>query len=104
MTDRGTSTISGWHDTTFGDLLTHRCERGHNDDPLLSVTATRGVVPQAEAGRRDISNADKSAYWRVFPGDIAYNSMRMWQGVSGRSEYFGIVSPAVHSMLADVRL
>jgi type I restriction enzyme, S subunit len=30
----------------------------------------------------------------VFPGDIAYNSMRMWQGVSGRSEYFGIVSPA----------
>ena len=27
-------------------------------------------------------------------GDIAYNSMRMWQGASGSSEYEGIVSPA----------
>jgi type I restriction enzyme S subunit len=83
-----------WRDVTFGELLTHRRERGQNDDRLLSVTAQRGVVPHAEAGRRDTSNADKSAYWRVYPGDIAYNSMRMWQGVSGRSRYFGIVSPA----------
>jgi type I restriction enzyme S subunit len=86
--------ITGWHDTTFGDLLSHRSERGKDTDPLLSVTASRGVVLHGEAGRRDISNADKSAYWRVYPGDIAYNSMRMWQGVSGRSAYFGIVSPA----------
>ncbi len=85
---------SGWRETTFGDVLTHRRERGHDDDPLLSVTADRGVILHAEAGRRDISNADKSAYWRVFPDDIAYNSMRMWQGVSGHSKYFGIVSPA----------
>ena len=27
-------------------------------------------------------------------GDIAYNSMRMWQGASGYSPYEGIVSPA----------
>ena len=84
----------GWRNTTFGDLLAQRCERGSNGDPLLSVTAARGVVLQTQAGRRDISNADKSAYWRVYPADIAYNSMRMWQGVSGRSDYFGIVSPA----------
>ena len=94
MRDHHENHANGWRDTTLGELLAHRRERGHDDDPLLSVTATRGVVLQAEAGRRDISNADKSAYWRVFPGDLAYNSMRMWQGVSGRSEYFGIVSPA----------
>jgi hypothetical protein len=93
MSDLGAPT-TGWRDTTFGELLAHRCERGHNDDPLLSVTADRGIVLHGEAGRRDISNPDKSAYWRVFPGDIAYNSMRMWQGVSGRSAYLGIVSPA----------
>lgn len=94
MSDVGKGESPGWRDVTFGDLLAHRRERGQNGDPLLSVTAARGVVLHAEAGRRDTSNDDKSAYWRVFPGDIAYNSMRMWQGVSGRSEYFGIVSPA----------
>lgn len=30
----------------------------------------------------------------VSPNDIAYNSMRMWQGAEGVSEYSGIVSPA----------
>jgi type I restriction enzyme S subunit len=94
MSDNSSVLLTGWRDVTFGELLAHRRERGHNDDPLLSVTGQRGVVPHVDAGRRDTSNADKSAYWRVYPGDIAYNSMRMWQGVSGRSDYFGIVSPA----------
>ena len=40
------------------------------------------------------SNEDKSKYKRVCIGDIAYNSMRMWQGASGYSPYEGIVSPA----------
>ncbi|MEG2014081.1 MAG: restriction endonuclease subunit S, partial [Anaerovoracaceae bacterium] len=31
---------------------------------------------------------------KVCIGDIAYNSMRMWQGASGYSPYEGIVSPA----------
>ncbi|MFV2022283.1 hypothetical protein, partial [Micromonospora sp. LOL_023] len=60
----------------------------------MSVLAEYGVVPQAESGRRDISNDDKSMYRRVYPGDIVYNTMRMWQGVSARSSLFGIVSPA----------
>lgn len=30
----------------------------------------------------------------VKKGDIAYNSMRMWQGASGYSPYTGILSPA----------
>lgn len=37
---------------------------------------------------------DKSKYKKVCIGDIAYNSMRMWQGASGYSPYEGIVSPA----------
>ena len=61
---------------------------------LLSVTATSGVVSQSQSGRRDTSAIDKSKYLMVEPGDVAYNTMRMWQGVSGYSEMQGIVSPA----------
>jgi type I restriction enzyme, S subunit len=85
---------SGWTTVRIGDILSHRKERARPTDPLLSVTSDRGVVPQAESGRRDISSTNKWAYWRVYPGDIVYNTMRMWQGVSARSYYFGIVSPA----------
>ncbi|HFK0431992.1 TPA: restriction endonuclease subunit S, partial [Listeria monocytogenes] len=35
-----------------------------------------------------------SNYKVVKKGDIAYNSMRMWQGASGYSSYDGILSPA----------
>ncbi|MFD5580485.1 restriction endonuclease subunit S [Streptomyces pseudogriseolus] len=63
-------------------------------DTLLSVTADRGVIRQSESGRRDSSSADKSLYWDVCPGDIVYNTMRMWQGVSGVALESGIVSPA----------
>lgn len=83
-----------WRLTTLGEVFKQRTERGTNRDPLLSVLAGRGVVPQTQSGRRDVSNDDKSMYRRVHPGDIVYNTMRMWQGVSAISPLFGIVSPA----------
>jgi type I restriction enzyme S subunit len=87
-------TVADWSEGKFSDVLRHRRERAKPGDPLLSVTADRGVVPQEESGRRDRSSDNKRAYWRVYPGDIVYNTMRMWQGVSARSPHFGIVSPA----------
>jgi type I restriction enzyme S subunit len=60
---------------------------------LLSV-GQQGVYPQTESNKRDISNADKSKYKRIVPGDIGYNTMRMWQGRSALSGLEGIVSPA----------
>jgi type I restriction enzyme, S subunit len=83
-----------WQTCRLGNVLQLRRERARGSEELLSVTRDRGVVRQAEAGRRDISSDDKSSYWRVHPGDIVYNTMRMWQGVVGRSEFEGIVSPA----------
>lgn len=65
-----------------------------DDDPLLSVTQDKGVTLQEGVGRRNISSADKASYWRAYAGDIVYNTMRMWQGASACSRYFGIVSPA----------
>jgi type I restriction enzyme S subunit len=53
-----------------------------------------GVVPRDDVDKKDTSSEDKSRYLRICPGDIGYNTMRMWQGVSGLSELEGIVSPA----------
>ncbi|MEA3226789.1 MAG: restriction endonuclease subunit S [Planctomycetota bacterium] len=61
---------------------------------LLSITSERGVILRDEVDRKDSSNADKSKYKRIVPGDIGYNTMRMWQGVSAVSALEGIVSPA----------
>lgn len=64
------------------------------DGELISVTINDGIKKFSELGRHDNSNDDKSKYKKVCAGDIAYNSMRMWQGASGCSPYEGIVSPA----------
>ena len=64
------------------------------DGELISVTINDGIRKFSELGRHDNSNDDKSKYKKVCVGDIAYNSMRMWQGASGYSPYEGIVSPA----------
>lgn len=71
---------------------------------LISVTIGEGIKKFSELGRHDNSNDDKSKYKKVCVGDIAYNSMRMWQGASGYSPYEGIVSPAytVLSPITDV--
>ena len=64
------------------------------DGELISVTINDGIKKFSVLGRHDNSNEDKSKYKKVCIGDIAYNSMRMWQGASGYSPYEGIVSPA----------
>ena len=73
-------------------------EREHPEEQMLSVTITKGVIPQqkllADSSKKDSSNQDKSAYKVVRPGDIAYNKMRAWQGAIGASDHRGIISPA----------
>ena len=61
---------------------------------LLSVTMNNGVMPRSEIEGKDNSSEDKSNYKVVCKGDMVYNSMRMWQGANGVSDYDGIVSPA----------
>lgn len=89
--------MSDWRRATYGSVMSNtriRARRGSDKAELLSVTATDGVIRQSQSGRRDISASDKSNYLVVQPGDVVYNTMRMWQGVSGFSEIHGIVSPA----------
>ena len=82
-----------WEQRKLGDCFTERVESMPGGE-LISVTINEGIKKFSELGRHDNSNDDKSKYKKVCVGDIAYNSMRMWQGASGYSPYEGIVSPA----------
>ena len=77
----------------MGEILKERKERSSIGE-LISVTINNGVVKADSLERKDNSSSDKSNYKVVCKGDIAYNSMRMWQGASGYSPYNGILSPA----------
>lgn len=83
-----------WKEVKLGDVFDERNETNRDDLPLLSITGDKGVIYQTDSDKRDISNDDKSKYKRIYPNDIGYNTMRMWQGRSALSELEGIVSPA----------
>lgn len=82
-----------WEEVKLGDIFKERNQKDYSDMELLSIGA-KGVYPQSESNKKDSSNSDKSKYKRICPGDIGYNTMRMWQGRSAVSELEGIVSPA----------
>ena len=82
-----------WEQRKLGEVLKERKERSSIGE-LISVTINNGVVKADSLERKDNSSSDKSNYKVVCKGDIAYNSMRMWQGASGYSPYNGILSPA----------
>lgn len=90
-----------WSKIQLARAFSERSERGHASSSLLSVTQTEGIIPQEDAGRRNISSFDQSHYKAVHPGDIAYNTMRMWQGASALSSLSGIVSPAYTVLKAN---
>ena len=78
----------------LGQLFTNRKETNCTNLELLSVCDGVGIIPRSQLNAKDNSNEDKSKYLKVCIGDIAYNTMRMWQGRCGVSNYIGIVSPA----------
>lgn len=82
-----------WEKKKLGNCFSERTE-SYPEGELLSVTINQGIKKFSELDRKNNSNDNKSKYKKVYVGDIAYNSMRMWQGASGYSEYEGIVSPA----------
>jgi type I restriction enzyme S subunit len=83
-----------WREVCLGDIFDDRTDAGRPDLPLISITAGRGTILRNEINRKDNSNTDKQKYLHIRPGDIGYNTMRMWQGISALSTLEGIVSPA----------
>ena len=85
---------SEWTQEKLGKLFAERSETKCEHLELLAITGTQGVIPRSQLDLKDNSSEDKSKYLHICVGDIGYNTMRMWQGVSAYSNYDGIVSPA----------
>ena len=83
-----------WKQEKLGKLFAERSETKCEHLELLAITGTQGVIPRSQLDLKDNSSEDKSKYLHICVGDIGYNTMRMWQGVSAYSNYEGIVSPA----------
>lgn len=96
-----------WRVEYLGKLFRERKEINCEGLEMLAITGTQGIIPRKELDLKDNSSEDKSKYLRVCIGDIGYNTMRMWQGVSAYSNYEGIVSPAYTilkpSLLVDAK-
>lgn len=93
-----------WVDVKLGDIFAERVETNCQGLELLSVTGINGVVPRSTIETKDNSSEDKSKYLKICKGDIGYNTMRMWQGVSALSDYEGIVSPAYTILVPSERI
>ena len=82
-----------WEQRKLGELFFESNERSSSME-ILSVSVTKGIYPASESDRDTNPGASLVNYKVVHKGDVVYNSMRMWQGAVGSSDYDGIVSPA----------
>ena len=87
-----------WEVYRIANLYDERNESGQEDLPILSVSINTGIsdheVADEEQTRVFVRSEDKTKYKRVYPGDLAYNMMRAWQGAFGAVRVDGMVSPA----------
>jgi len=83
-----------WWVSSIGELFDKRTEHGEPGLPVMSVVMKDGLVERSSVERRVESNLPPEGHALVRKGDIAYNMMRMWQGVLGRALFDCLVSPA----------
>jgi type I restriction enzyme S subunit len=84
-----------WELRRNGRLFALRVETGSADLPVLEVSLRTGVRVRNLAtsiNKQTMSDVDK--YQCAYPGDIVYNTKRMWQGAVGVAPSRGLVSPA----------
>jgi type I restriction enzyme S subunit len=84
-----------WEANRIFSVFNERVETGHSHLPILNITIKQGVqVEEFQGDRKKRLIEDRNAYKRAAAGDIAYNTMRMWQGAVGDVPVDGLVSPA----------
>lgn len=84
----------GWSTTRLGAAFSKRTQRGHAGLPTLSVTLDDGLVRRDSIDRKMETSLAPEEHLLLERGDIAYNTMRMWQGASGLASERALVSPA----------
>jgi type I restriction enzyme, S subunit len=83
-----------WCVASVGELFEQRRERGKPGLSVMSVVMEHGLIDRTSVDRRVESKLPPEGHALVLNGDIAYNMMRMWQGVLGRAHFDCLVSPA----------
>lgn len=87
-----------WNAYRIANLYDERNENGDESLPILTVSINTGIsdheVADEDQGRVFTRSEDRTKYKRVYPGDLAYNMMRAWQGAFGAVRVDGMVSPA----------
>jgi len=87
-----------WPVQRIANLYDERNESGSAELPILTVSINTGIsdheIDDDEKQRVFVRSEDKSKYKRVYPGDLAYNMMRAWQGAFGAVRTDGMISPA----------
>jgi type I restriction enzyme S subunit len=76
-------------------LFSERVEANRPDLPILNVSIHTGVELRTfSESRIEQQCYDRTLYKVARRGDLAYNTMRMWQGAVGVAPVDGLVSPA----------
>ena len=84
-----------WSVVRNGSLFGQRSQTGYSELPILEVSLKTGVqVRSFGTAKRKQIMSDLGKYKRAVRGDLAYNTMRMWQGALGVCPVDGLVSPA----------
>lgn len=87
-----------WSVYRIANLYDERSESGLEELPILTVSINTGVsdheIADEDKDRVFVRSEDRTKYKRVYPGDLAYNMMRAWQGAFGAVRVDGMVSPA----------
>jgi restriction endonuclease S subunit len=76
------------------ELFGQSHDRGRAGLPVMSLSMGRGLVPRNQDERRVETNLSDEQHRLVRAGELAYNMMRMWQGVCGLAEEDCLISPA----------
>ena len=84
-----------WKAVRNSSLFGQRTQTGYAELPILEVSLKTGVQVRnfGKANRKQVMS-DPGKYKRAAKGDLAYNTMRMWQGALGVCPVDGLVSPA----------
>ncbi len=90
-----------WEIRRIKYVLNHRDEINNpkKTDFILSLTNERGVIPYTEKGNvGNKSKEDITTYKLAYKNDIVLNSMNVFLGSVGLSNYFGCVSPVYYML------
>ncbi len=93
-----------WISDKVKHSFSERVEKGYPNEPLLSSTQTRGVIPQSLYGNRVVSAQKDLHLLKLVEVDDFVISLRSFQGGIEYGHYRGIISSAYTVLKANDKI